>query len=102
MTQRAIILLHPQHPLLSAEPTPPTPVAPASGLGSVTFERRRRMTAAELIELMGPLHVNHPAYKPRPSPLLPVPNLAGLQPVVEHSDVGLFGEIRTLIAWALR
>jgi len=91
MTRPAIIL-----------PLQPTPPAPKTGLASVTFEQRRRMTAAELIVLMGPLHVSHPAYKARPLPLLPMPNLAGRQPVIECTDLDLVATIKTLFAWACR
>ena len=59
------------------------------GLGSVSWEDRRKMSAAELIKLMGPLHVEHPHYVARSRSLLPLENLAGRQPVMECSDPSL-------------
>lgn len=45
---------------------------------ALTWEQRRRMTAAELIEAMGPLHVNHEHHELHtriPRPAIPLPNL---------------------------
>lgn len=73
-----------------------------SRLGSVSWEKRRRMTAAELIELMGPLHVQHPDFVQRSRSLLPLENIAGRQPVVSHCDYGLFGALKAFLLWVLR
>jgi len=69
------------------------------GLAATTWEQRRRLSAAELIRLMGPLHVNHPEYQPRPHTLLPVPNLAGCQPVFSCYDLSIWGQIKMLLRW---
>jgi len=76
--------------------------APKTGLDATTWEQRRRLTAEELIKLMDSLHVNHPQFKPRSRSLLPMPNLAGKQPVIQHCDVSLFGQLRALLQWILR
>ena len=62
------------------------------------------MTAAQLIELMGPLHVNHPKYKARARSLLPIPNIAGVQAVYElmaqhHMKVEYAYDISSDAAW---
>ena len=69
------------------------------GLDKTTWEQRRRMTAAELIELMGPLHVNHPEYKARDRSLLPIPNIAGRQPVYECKDPSFWSLCKNFIRW---
>jgi len=74
---------------------------PRSGLGSVSWEQRRRMTAAELIELMGPLHVNHPQFQQRPRSLLPMPNLAGVQPCISRYDCGVFEPFKSFFRWMM-
>lgn len=72
-------------------------------LGETTWEQRRTMTAAELIKLMGPLHVDHADFKPRPRSLLPMPNLTGLHgDVVQCYDSGIFAHLRQFILWAMR
>lgn len=76
------------------------PHIPERGLGSYTWEERRRMTAAELIKAMGSLHVSHPDYKARPRTLLPMPNLAGHQPVFTVTDPGFFSLCKSFIRWA--
>ena len=75
---------------------------PEPGLGSVTWEQRRRMTAAELIKLMGPLHVNHPDYKARSRSLLPMPNLADRQPVFECKDPSFWALCKSFIHWVCK
>ncbi len=65
-----------------------------TGLAGTTQEQRRKMTAAELIDLMGELHVSHPDYQPRPHPLLPTPNLAGRQPVISVHRAGFFADLK--------
>lgn len=76
------------------------PNAPRIGLAATTWEQRRRMTAAELIKAMGPLHVSHPAYQPRPRTLLPMPNLAGVQPVFTVTEPGFLALCRAFLRWA--
>lgn len=78
------------------------PHIPERGLGAYTWEQRRRMTAAELIKAMGPLHVSHPAYKARPRSLLPMPNIAGAQPVFECSDPTFWSLCKSVIHWSLK
>lgn len=78
------------------------PKRPATGLGSVTWEQRRRMSAAELIVLMGALHVNHPEYKTRDRSLLPMPNIAGRQPAFECSDVTFWSLVKLVIRWVCK
>ena len=74
-----------------------------TGLGSVTWEQRRRMTATELIELMGPLHVNHPQFKARPRSLLPLPNLALPRIEIESGHNVTFTELVVLTwRWMMR
>lgn len=75
------------------------PYAPPLGLAATTWEQRRRMTAAELIKLMGPLHVSHPEYQPRSHSLLPMPNLAGRQPVFEASDETFWSLCKRALRW---
>lgn len=72
------------------------------GLGSVSWEDRRKLSAAQLIELMGPLHVNHPEYVTRKRSLLPLENLAGRQPVLEVEDVSFLGLCRNALRWLAR
>lgn len=72
------------------------------GLGSVSWEDRRKLTPAQLIELMGALHVNHPYYTARKRSLLPLPNLAGRQPVIEVEDVSFLGLCRNALRWFAR
>lgn len=74
----------------------------SKGLGSVSWEDRRKMPAAQLIELMGPLHVNHPEYTARKRSLLPLPNLAGRQPILEVEDVSFLNLCRTTFRWFAR
>jgi len=69
-------------------------VTERAGLATTTMESRRGMSSAQLIELMGNLHVSHKDYKPRPRSLLPTPNLAGKQPVVEGYRCGILDELR--------
>ena len=69
------------------------------GLAAPTWEQRRRMTAAELIKLMGPLHINHPDYQPRLGGMLPMPNLAGRRPVFEGSDETFWSLMRRVLRW---
>lgn len=78
------------------------PKRPATDLGSVTWEQRRRMSAEDLIRLMGPLHVNHPEYVARPRSLLPIPNLANMQPVFEVTDVTFLSLCKAFVRWAAR
>lgn len=89
-----------------------------AGLGSVTWEKRQGyrdrngarieeraglgMTAAELIKLMGPLHVHHPDYKERQHPLVPMPNLAGIQPTISLTEYGILAQWKALLRWAMR
>ena len=75
------------------------PRSDPQGLGRTTWEERRKMTAAELIELMGPLHVNHPKYKAKARSLLPIPNIAGLQPVYECKDPSFWALCKSAIRW---
>jgi hypothetical protein len=78
------------------------PKRPATGLGSVTWEQRRRMSAEELTRLMGALHVNHPEYKAKPRSLLPMPNIAGIQPVYECKDPTFWSLVKNAIHWVLK
>lgn len=78
------------------------PKRPATGLGSVTWEQRRRMSAEDLIRLMGSLHVNHPEYKARNRTLLPMPNLANKLPVFEVTDVTFLSLCKAFVRWAAR
>lgn len=71
-------------------------------LADTTWEERRQMTAAELILLMGPLHVEHPQFRAKPRTLLPMPNLAGIQPVISRYDARIRGHIAAIIGWAMR
>lgn len=66
-------------------------IAERAGLG---------MTAAELIQIMGPLHVNHPQFEPRPRSLLPMPNLAGEQPTVSAFKATFWAEFRRAFRWS--
>lgn len=78
------------------------PHLPERGLGAFSWEQRRRMTAAELIQAMGALHVAHPGYQARPRSLLPMPNLAGMQPVFTCSDPTFFSLVKGLVHWVLK
>ena len=69
-------------------------IVPKKTLADTTWEQRRQMTAAELIELMGPLHVHHPKFKERAHRLLPMKNLAGVQPVISRSDYSILGQFK--------
>lgn len=77
---------------------------PVRNLGTVTWEQRRQMTAAQLIELMGPLWVNHPdfhQYKPRS--LLPMPNLVGRRPAIEPTErSNIIWNVKVLLQWIFR
>jgi hypothetical protein len=81
----------------SKEQEPKKPDAP--GLESTTWEQRKRMTAAELIVLMGPLHVHHKGYQPRPGSLVKVPNLANEQPTVSCHEGGILGDLKRAMRW---
>lgn len=67
-----------------------------------SWEERRTMTAKQLIVVMGPLHVSHPDFVQRPRSLLPVPNCAGVQPVIQYSDISLLGQLRMIIQWVMK
>jgi hypothetical protein len=67
-----------------------------------SWEERRTMTAKQLIVVMGSLHVNHPDFVQRPRSLLPVPNCAGVQPVIQYSDISLLGQLRMIIQWVMK
>lgn len=76
------------------------PISHPRGLAATTWEQRRRLSAAELIQLMGPLHVNHPDFKQRAAPsLIKMENLAGRQPVFDDTEPGLWGCIKQLLRW---
>ena len=77
-------------------PANPKIIAPKRMLADTTWEQRRKMTAAELIELMGPFHVHHPDFKERQHPLLPMKNLAGVQPVISRSDYSILRQFKSL------
>ena len=68
---------------------------------ALTQEERKRMTPAELIKAMGPLHCQHKDYKERPVPLIPMPNLAGKQPVISRHDYGIFAQWRGVLRWVM-
>ncbi len=73
------------------------------GLGATTWEQRRKLTARQLIGLMGPLHVRHPQYKAKPKAVsVHVENLAGRQPVFQCFDASLLGQIRALFRMVTR
>ena len=73
-----------------------------TGLAATTWEQRKKMTATELIEAMGALHVSHPAYVARPRTFLPMPNLAGQQPVFTCSDPTFWSLVKSFIHWGLK
>ena len=60
------------------------------------------MSAAELIELMGPLWACHPQFQARPRSLLPMPNLAGRQPVISFHRADLWAEFKRAFTWTSR
>ena len=77
-------------------PANSTTIAPKRMLADTTWDQRRKMTAAELIELMGPFHVHHPDFKERPHPLLPTKNFAGVQPVISRSAYSILRQFKAL------
>ena len=79
-----------------------TPTSLPTGLARTTWEERRRMTAAELIKLMGAAHVNHPEFTAKPRSLIPLENLAGRRLVFERVDVGFWQSTKDFLRWAAR
>lgn len=58
------------------------------------------MTPAELIKLMGPLHVSDPQFQARPRSLLPMPNLALRQPTLESYKATFWAYLkRACFSW---
>lgn len=73
-----------------------------AGLSGTTYEQRRRLTAAQLIGLMGRLYVGHRDYVARPRSLLPMANVAGRQPCISCTDYSLLSQVRNILRWAAR
>jgi len=92
---------------MNAKPPPiapanPKTIGPRQKLADTTREQRRKMTAVDLIELMGPLHVHHPDFEERQHLLLPMKNFAGVQPVISRADCSFLGRFRAFFLRGLQ